>query len=96
MARCGCCRKAERPGRPPATTVPGGLARGAVRDAEALLTDAGRQRLEQAAPDHVSGVRQTFLDHLDANQIRNLGEAFAAVMVARSVGPARRRSETGD
>ena len=61
-----------------------------------VLTDAGRQRLEQAAPDHVSGVRKTFLDHLDASQIRNLGEAFAAVMVARSVGPELRRTEAGD
>jgi DNA-binding MarR family transcriptional regulator len=48
-----------------------------------VLTDEGRGRLERAAPDHVAGVRRTFLDHLDKAQIRNLGEAFAAVTEER-------------
>jgi DNA-binding MarR family transcriptional regulator len=61
-----------------------------------VLTDEGRKRLEHAAPDHVAGVRRTFLDHLDANQVRNLGEAFAAVMAARSLGPELRRTAAGN
>jgi DNA-binding MarR family transcriptional regulator len=50
----------------------------------AMLTDEGRARLEQAAPGHVAGVRRAFLDHLTEKQIRNLGEAFAAVTEQRA------------
>lgn len=50
----------------------------------AMLTDEGRVRLKQAAPDHVAGVRRAFLDHLSEKQIRNLGDAFAAVTEQRA------------
>jgi DNA-binding MarR family transcriptional regulator len=63
----------------------------------AELTAEGRQRLERAAPDHVAGVRRTFLDHLDASQIRNLGEAFAAVAEERSaMAPELRETGSGN
>jgi DNA-binding MarR family transcriptional regulator len=52
-----------------------------------VLTDEGRARLEQAAPDHVAGVRRAFLDHLSEKQIRNLGEVFAAVTERRGSKP---------
>jgi DNA-binding MarR family transcriptional regulator len=55
----------------------------------AVLTPAGRARLEAAAPDHVAGVRRAFLDHLSRTDIAALAEAFEAVRRARSrVDPA--------
>lgn len=49
----------------------------------AVLTPEGRQKLVEAAPDHVASVRAQFLDHLSRTQIRNLGAAFAAVARGR-------------
>jgi DNA-binding MarR family transcriptional regulator len=49
----------------------------------AVLTPAGRARLEAAAPDHVEGVRRAFFDHLTRADITALAEAFAAVRQAR-------------
>jgi DNA-binding MarR family transcriptional regulator len=45
----------------------------------AVLTDAGRAMLAEAAPVHVDGVRRHLLDHLSRNQLREIGAAFAAV-----------------
>jgi DNA-binding MarR family transcriptional regulator len=50
----------------------------------AVLTPAGRSRLEAAAPDHVRGVRRAFLDHLSRTDITALAAAFEAVRRARS------------
>jgi DNA-binding MarR family transcriptional regulator len=49
----------------------------------AVLMPAGVARLEEAAPTHVHGVRRHLLDHLNAAQIRQLGNAMAAVRRGR-------------
>lgn len=45
----------------------------------AVLTDAGLRKLEEAAPDHVRSVRRHVLDHLSPDQVRSLGDIFAAL-----------------
>jgi hypothetical protein len=45
----------------------------------AVVTPRGFAKLQEAAPDHVEGVRHHLLDHLSRTQIRQLGAAFAAV-----------------
>jgi DNA-binding MarR family transcriptional regulator len=45
----------------------------------AALTSEGSRALEEAAPDHVAGVRTAFLDHLTAAQVRQLASALDAV-----------------
>ena len=49
----------------------------------AVLTPTGFARLEEAAPTHVGGVRRHLLDHLNAAQIRQLGNAMEAVRRGR-------------
>jgi DNA-binding MarR family transcriptional regulator len=49
----------------------------------AVLTPAGRRKIEAAAPDHVAGVRRHLLDHLSPTQIRQLGNAMDAVRAKR-------------
>lgn len=49
----------------------------------AVLTDAGRALLEEAAPVHVDGVRRHLLDFLSRDQLREIGAAFAAVQAGR-------------
>lgn len=46
----------------------------------AVLTDAGRRRLEQAAPTHVEGVRRHLLDHLEGEDIVGLAARLNAVV----------------
>lgn len=45
----------------------------------AVLTPKGFTLLEQAAPGHVTTVRRHLLDHLTRDQIRQVGDAMAAV-----------------
>ena len=45
----------------------------------AALTDAGRTKLVEAAPDHVASVRNRFFKGLTRAQIRTLGDIFATV-----------------
>ncbi|MEY2417121.1 MAG: hypothetical protein QOH53_2455 [Ilumatobacteraceae bacterium] len=45
----------------------------------AALTDAGRIKLVEAAPDHVASVRNRFFKGLTRAQIRALGDIFATV-----------------
>lgn len=45
----------------------------------ALLTDAGRDRLHDAAPTHVAGVRRHLLDHLSAAEMATLATALGRV-----------------
>jgi DNA-binding MarR family transcriptional regulator len=45
----------------------------------AALTVAGRAKLVEAAPDHVSSVRKRFLKGLSHSQVRELGDIFEAV-----------------
>jgi DNA-binding MarR family transcriptional regulator len=49
------------------------------RGAFAVLTDAGRARLEQAAPDHVDQVRRHFVDRLSRPQLEALVDALSKV-----------------
>lgn len=56
------------------------------RGLTAMLTEAGRARLEAAAPTHVEGVRRHVIDVLGADDLRALTEAMSAV--ADSFGPA--------
>jgi DNA-binding MarR family transcriptional regulator len=58
------------------------------RAAFAVLTDAGLAKLREAAPDHVAGVRRHLFDHLTKAQVRQLGDAFAAVRERRVRGRA--------
>jgi len=45
----------------------------------AVLTDAGWERLNEAAPIHVASVRRRVLDHLDPEEIHALGRVFGAI-----------------
>ncbi len=49
------------------------------RGAFAVLTDAGRARLEEAAPDHVEQVRRHFVDRLEPRQLEALVDALDKV-----------------
>jgi DNA-binding MarR family transcriptional regulator len=49
------------------------------RGSFAVLTDAGRARLEQAAPDHVAQVRRHFVERLSRAQLQQLADALDAV-----------------
>ena len=53
------------------------------RGAYAVLTPAGRARLEAAAPDHVQQVRRHFVDRLSRRQLAALADALDKV----SAGP---------
>jgi DNA-binding MarR family transcriptional regulator len=61
----------------------------------AVLTAAGRKRIEDAAPDHVESVRRYVFDHLTRTQVRELGAALAALRSARAdaARPTRARNE---
>jgi len=50
------------------------------RGSLAGLTDAGMDVLRQAAPDHVSRVRETLIDRLTKDEILSLGAAMARVV----------------
>jgi DNA-binding MarR family transcriptional regulator len=49
------------------------------RGAYAVLTDAGKARLEQAAPDHVDQVRRHFVDRMSRRQLEALVDALDKV-----------------
>lgn len=50
------------------------------RGAFAVLTDAGRARLESAAPAHVASVRRVLMDGLTADEFAQLGQLSAKVL----------------
>jgi DNA-binding MarR family transcriptional regulator len=50
----------------------------------AVLTDAGMEKLESAAPTHVAAVRRSLIDHLTPDQVRTLGDVLADVQVSRA------------
>ena len=58
------------------------------RGSYAVLTDVGMKRLREAAPTHVRGVREHFVDRLSDRQLANLSSALSAVVVddARAAG----------
>lgn len=53
----------------------------------AVLTDAGRAMLAEAAPVHVDGVRRHLLDFVTREQLRQIAAAFAAVEAGRVPAP---------
>jgi DNA-binding MarR family transcriptional regulator len=50
-----------------------------ARGVYAVLTDAGHERLREAAPGHVERVREVLIDVLDREQLTVLAEALGAV-----------------
>lgn len=58
------------------------------RGIDCRLTDEGYQLLVDLAPRHVAAVRRHLVDVLSAEQLRVLGEAFAAVGAAVEDAPA--------
>jgi DNA-binding MarR family transcriptional regulator len=52
----------------------------------ALLTDAGRDAVAAARPDHLAGVRRHFLDRLSADEIDELGSIWRRLAVQRDEG----------
>jgi DNA-binding MarR family transcriptional regulator len=53
---------------------------GAGRRTEARLTEAGRRKLEQAAPGHVREARRLVIDALSAEQLEDLGAAARRIV----------------
>ncbi len=58
------------------------------RGSNAVLTDLGMERLRSAAPTHVRGVREHFVDRLDARRLADLAAALSAIDIdeARAAG----------
>src|SRR3954454_3064632 len=58
------------------------------RGSNAVLTDEGLRRLQEAAPSHVRGVRAYFIPQLTEREVANLAAALASVDVdaARAAG----------
>jgi len=58
------------------------------RGSNAVLTDEGLRRLQEAAPSHVRGVRAYFIDQLTEKELANLAAALASVDIdaARAAG----------
>ena len=52
---------------------------GDARGVMAVLTDAGWQRLEEAVPTHVRGVRRCFVDHLEPDETPVLARSLGRV-----------------
>ena len=50
-----------------------------LRGTNAVLTDAGYERLRAAAPTHLRGVREHLVDQLTPDEIRVLGDALGRV-----------------
>ncbi|GAA4418347.1 MarR family transcriptional regulator [Georgenia halophila] len=57
------------------------------RGINAILTDEGFARLEDAAPTHVASVRERLVDRLSPEQLRQLGEIMATIADEDLVGP---------
>jgi DNA-binding MarR family transcriptional regulator len=53
------------------------------RGSNAVLTEKGLARLQEAAPTHVRGVRKHFVYQLTERQLANLASALSAVVVDR-------------
>ena len=56
------------------------------RSSEVVITDAGRQMIERAAPLHVAAVRELFIDVLSPQQLSALAD-IGAVVAERLPGP---------
>ena len=60
--------------------------RGDARAYNAVLTDAGLARLEQAWPTHVASVRRHLIDHLEGIDLRALATAFQRISASEGKG----------
>jgi len=56
------------------------------RGAFAVLTDAGRRRMAEVAPEHLEQVRRNFIDRLDRSQLAALSDALATVATCPEPG----------
>lgn len=61
----------------------------------AVITSAGRRRLEQARPTHLEGVRRHFLSHFDGPDLDRLTEFWERVVPGAAADEPTRRSRTG-
>ena len=52
------------------------------RGQEAVLTDTGMTALEAAAPMHLKTVRDSFIDHVDDEELAVIGRVFARIREA--------------
>jgi DNA-binding MarR family transcriptional regulator len=59
-----------------------------ARGAEAVLTEAGLDRLRAASSTHLRGISDHFLDILDEGQLAEVGRAMQAVADRAGAGPA--------
>ena len=59
-----------------------------ARGAYARLTDAGMAKFRAAQTTHLAGVRAHFLEHLGADELDALGDAWERVFGAATGGPA--------
>ncbi len=50
------------------------------RGMEVELTTRGYERLREASPTHLEGVRRHFMSHLDPEQVKGMAGAFDAVL----------------
>lgn len=53
------------------------------RGSYAILTDAGRDALERAAPAHIAGIRRHFARHLSPEEALVLSQVFARILEAQ-------------
>lgn len=53
----------------------------------AVLTDAGRAKLEATAPIHVASVRARMIDHLDRDDLQALARTFGKIRAALDAEP---------
>jgi len=51
-----------------------------ARGSYAAITDAGRERLNEARVTHRAGVRARFLDHLSERELRQLAKAWSRLL----------------
>jgi DNA-binding MarR family transcriptional regulator len=58
-----------------------------ARAYNAVLTDAGLTRLEQAVPTHLVSLRRHLFDHLDGVDLKAIGDAFERIAAAASGDP---------
>ncbi|UGU02826.1 MULTISPECIES: MarR family winged helix-turn-helix transcriptional regulator [Mycobacterium] len=58
-----------------------------ARAYNAVLTDAGLTRLEQAVPTHVVSLRRHLFDHLNSVDLKTIGDAFERIAAAASGDP---------
>jgi hypothetical protein len=49
------------------------------------LTPVGRERLIEARPTHIEGVRRVFLSHLSADEQQALAECWAKLLPASEI-----------